>query len=490
MKKRLKTLFAVLMALVMVFAMNGCALKAEADEVFSGELIDAQNNRLVVKSPEKTMLFVTAEKTVYELGDEDHICVGDTLEVSFHKDDDIYIADQVRVTEHEDHTLVFGGQVTELEKHYITVRSESMTAGFDYDEETVIDGELSKGDSVTITYEGNISERPRAISIVVIEEKRQETLKSFHGTVSEVADSNVLVSMGSADAARFHITADTIINGDDSKLKVGDEVNVVYTGTVGDDPVARNITIKRDKGQKYYVMDGVIDKVSGNSLTVRTMNAAYKFKMLDDTRIQNKKYMEKGHKCTITYIGDLHKDPTAASVYCSKSTVTKKEKATTTKKKTETTKATTAEPSQTQTQTQTVPTETEPTQTQTEPTETQTQTEPTETQTEPTETQTEPTEPTTEETESQTEATEATEAPEPEPESVVVRAKGVINSWGNPCSVKLDGGGTVKLDISDADISGGYIPQENDQVIINYEKESMKLIQIQLEYRPTDETDQ
>ena len=492
MKKHIRAMLALATVLIMAFTMGSCSLKADADEIFSGELVDAQNERLVVKSPDKTMLFVTTAKTEYDLGeDEEGLCVGDKLDVSFHKEKDIYVADTVKVTEHKDDTLVFGGQVTELEKHYITIRSESLTAGFDYDEETEIVGNLTKGDSVTVTYKGNISERPYAISIVVIQEKREEVLKSIHGTVSEATDKSVLVSMDSADAARFKVTEDTIIKGDAKKVIAGDEVTLVYTGEIGKDPVARTITIKRDMDQKYYVMDGVIDKVAKDTITIKTMNRSYKFKIAKDTRIQNKKYMEKDHKCTITYVGDLFKDPTAASIYCSKKTLTdnEKKKATSATKETVTkatkeTEATKTEP--TETKTEPTETQTEPTETQTEPTETQTQTEPTETQTEPTETQTEATEPETEATEPETEATEApTKAPEP----VVIKAKGVITNWGNPCAIKLDGGGTVKLDIKNANVSGGYVPEVNDQVVIKYDKDNMKLTDIQLEYRPSDDAD-
>ena len=45
----------------------------------------------------------------------------------------------------------------------------------------------------------------------------------------------------------------------------------------------------------------------------------------------------------------------------------------------------------------------------------------------------------------------------------------------------------MELDISDASIAGGYVPQEGDQVIASYEKGDMKLLHLQLEYRPAPE---
>ena len=496
MGKWLRMLIAVLSAMVMVIAMCSCdKSKAENDQVFAGELVDAQQNRIVVMAADETILFETGDGTVYDLQGEKELCIEDQVEVEYHKSKDMFVADTVRLTAHKEQSQVFGGEVVELEDTYLTVHSESMTVVFLRDDETKIEGNLTKGDAVTVTYEGNLTENPRAISIVVIQERQKKEEKSTHGTVAEIWDNSVVVSVDSAHACRFRITKDTKIDGDDTKLKVGDEVHLVYTGTAGEDPVAVSITITRTK-QAYHVMDGVIQKATVHSLTVKTAKKSYKFKIVDETRIQNPENMIFGHKTTITYAGDLNDNPIAASILCSKDTVTEKEKEKTTKatKATKATKVTEAT-KETKTTEPTEPTEpTDPTD-PTEPTETTEATDPTE-PTEPTETteETETTEATetTEETEPP-ETTEATEAPKPteEPETdpgyVVINAEGTITKWGNPCTIKVDGNGTVKLDISDASVSGGYIPEEGDQVKIAYDKDSMKLLSIQLVYRQADE---
>ena len=467
MNKQMKKLIVILTALVMVIGMSGCSQKASADEVFAGELVDAQGNRIVVRGSDETMLFATQDGTVYELQNESSLCVGDSIEVDYHRGKDMWIADTVRLTSHQEESMVFGGQVTELDDNYVTVRSESLTAGFEYDGETKINGNLSKGDAVTITYEGDLSERPYAESIVVIQEKREEALKSVHGTVSETQKHSVLISMDSADACRFTINEDTIIKGDSTKVKIGDDVDLIYTGTIGEDPVARAINIRRDKARNYFVMDGVIKDAQSDKLVVLTKKKSYTFKILDETRIQNSEYMIWGHKVTITYVGDLNDKPVAASIYCSKETVTAEDESKYKKEK----KSTKAPK---------IPTE------PTDATEATEEVDPTDV-TEPTEA-TDPTE-ASDPTED-TEATEATDAdtpepaPEPEPEDLIVNINGVINSWGNPCIIKIDGGGTVELDISDASIAGGYVPQVGDQIIASYEKGDMKLLHLQLEYRP------
>lgn len=76
----------------------------------------------------------------------------------------------------------------------------------------------------------------------------------------------------------------------------------------------------------------------------------------------------------------------------------------------------------------------------------------------------------------------------PAPAPVIIKAKAEIAEWNdNSCNLKVEGGTTLKLDITEAKISGGYVPQAGDQVIIFYNKDSMKLAEIQLEYRAADE---
>ena len=74
MKRQFSILLALVMALSMVMAMTGCGgvtkTETEADEIFAGEMIDAQNDRIVVRGNDETMLFVTSDKTKYDLQEE------------------------------------------------------------------------------------------------------------------------------------------------------------------------------------------------------------------------------------------------------------------------------------------------------------------------------------------------------------------------------------------------------------------------------------
>ena len=502
MKKQISGFIAVMMTLVMTISMSGCgAYKTEADEIFSGEMVDAQNERIVVRGENETMLFATTKGTEYDLQEESELCIGDKIEVDFHKGDDMYIADSVRLTAHEKKSAVFGGEVTELAKSYLTVQSESLTIVFNRDDKTKVEGDLSKGDSVIVTYEGNLSENPQAVSIVVIKENKEKTEKSLHGTVAEIGEKSAVISVDSAHACRLEITPETTFSGDDTKLKIGDEVFVVYTGTAGENCEAKSIVIWRKQAQTqnpaqnqkqtqaqnqkqtqaqnqtqtYYVMDGVIDKVSANGIVVRTSQNSYMFGIVQETRIKNRNYMEAGHKTTITYAGELDKNPVAASIFCSKDTVTEKEK----KNASKADEA--AETSKTEESSKTEDNQT------TEETSSEKQTSKSEKSSEikddaAADESSEAEDNGAKESKNNSKSTE--EADTFETDSVIIKARAEVIEWANPCTLKVDGAATLNLDITDALVSGGYIPQTDDEVVILYDKDSLKLLSIQLEYRP------
>ena len=531
-------MFAVLLVPVMIFAFCGCGGSDKAEEAssssdqsaassFAGELIDAQNDRLVVRGDDETMLFATSNETEYELGEESELCLGDKIEVDYHKTEEEYVADAVELKSHEEESLVFGGEVTELQKNYLTVQSESLTAVFGYGDKTKIEGDLTIGDSVTVTYEGNLSENPKAVSVVVIRENQKKTEKSAHGTVSETDNGSIVVSVDSAHACRFLTNSSTKITGDDTSVKVGDEVHVVYTGEAGSDPVAKSIKVKRNENQAYFVMDGVIAKVTKNNITIRTAKKSYVFKIVKDTRIKNSDYLKAGHKTTITYVGNLDQNPVAASIFCSKDTVTKQEK----QKAEQAKKAGKSEKNAVSNETQNGSKENSEAASNTdtaEKTDDQTASESKEAA-EQTDNQnasgSEEKSGSSEEADQQksdenadSEAAEKesadSEAAEKEAAqdtvsteeitskaddlteaaaeakaegSVVIKAKGEIEKWGkNPSIFKIDGRATLKLDIKKAKISGGYIPKEGDQVVIFYDKNTLELIDLRLEYRPAD----
>ena len=78
MKKTARTWVGLLFVLALIVGMCGCGAKSseapkeeEAKDIFAGELIDAQDERIVAEDEEETMLFSSSDGTEYELKDED-----------------------------------------------------------------------------------------------------------------------------------------------------------------------------------------------------------------------------------------------------------------------------------------------------------------------------------------------------------------------------------------------------------------------------------
>ena len=440
MKKSIKAAAALLMIAVMIFGICGCGAKKEEEKpadntkrsalTFTGDLIDAQGDRLVIKDPRMALVVYTTPGTEYDLQGYSEICVRDTLTVEFHKNEKKRLADKIILEEHKERSLVFGGEVTEIGDEFVTVQSESLTVVFNTDDDTEIEGDLTRGDAVTVTYEGNLSTNPFAKSIVVVEEKEEKLKRSLHGTVSETGKKSFVVSVDSAHACRIRLTKKTKITGDAKELRLGDEVHVVYTGEIQKDAVAVSIKITRGK-VKYFIMDGVIVSAAKDKMVIQTAKKKYDFKIVKDTRIENEEYMKAGHMTTVTYIGDLNKDPVAASIFCSKDTAEKQQKKSEKKdsKKEEKKKEKKEE-----------------------------------------------------------EKDDGGVDPE-DPDIVLIEATGEVVEWDDPCEIKIDGGATLKLDIKDAYVAAGYVPRSGDQVTFSYDKDSMKLYEIMLEYRPVLDAD-
>ena len=493
MKKRLGIVIAVLMGLMMIFSITGCGQQGD-DETFEGSLVNARSNVLVVRdSTAYVRQFYTNDKTVFSYESGSSMKVGDSLQISYHQEGSKYIATEVAVLDPKEDTLTLVGEVTELTGSTLTVNANSLTVEFSYDKKTSIEGELSKGDTVRVVYYGDISEDPYASEIVVEEEKAEAALHKISGIVSEISGKSMLLSVDSADAFRFKVTNDTIIDGKADNVEVGDHVTVVYSGNLKKDPKLHRIEVTRTAEQDLMVIDGHIDKVTADKIVLNTGVKSYTFKVTEGTQYSGSVAAEKGVKATITYKGKLKKKPVAVSVYCEKAKEKKKETKTTKKTKaTKETKATKAtketgftdpsditDPTEETDEPPTEETEEPPTEETEEP-----PTEETEPPTEETEPPTEETEPPTEETEPPTEETEPpTEAPA-EPEDVSIKAKGVILVWGDSCTIRQNDGSKLELDPSGTTISSGYFPEEGDTVQITYNLDTMELLDIQLVSRP------
>ena len=347
MRKRVGIMIAALMAAVMVFSITGCGQQSDED-TFEGSLVNAQNNVLVVRdNTAYVRQFYTNDKTVFSYENGTALKPGDSLLISYHQEGSKYVASSVSVAEAQEETLVLQGEVTDLTPATMTVNANSLTVKFTYNDKTQVEGRLTKGDSVRVTYYGDISENPYASEIVVEEEKADAALHKISGIVSEVSGKSILLSVDSADAFRFKLTGDTIIDGKADRVAVGDHVTLVYSGNLKNDPSLHRVEItekaKKDK-QELMVIDGTVEKYTDKTIVINTGAKVYTFKVNKNTQYSGSTMPKKGVKATITYKGKLKEKPVAVAVFCKKvknqQKETKKTEATKATKETKATKAT------------------------------------------------------------------------------------------------------------------------------------------------------
>ena len=428
MSKKLKMLVMSLAAFALVGLFAACGGSDSGD--FTGELTDAANQTLVVQGEDETMEFATTDETTYDYSNDDDLTVGDILTVSYHKDGDAYIADAVKVDEHKTQELTLDGTVSDLNDETITVSTDSLTVTFARDENTEVDSDLNEGDTVIVTYEGNLNENPYALKIEVTEHKADAPSYEAHGIISEVSDTDVLLNVDSSTAHRFLRNSATELVSSDNMVDVGDRAEITFTGDIDDNPVATKIVVHHQAEKNENVIHGELKKTEKTSFVLSTGKHEYKMLINEKTAFKGKKY-QSGVKATVTYLGDLKSEPLAVSVYCA---AKKKDEP----KPTKTTKAT---------------------------------------------------EPTTATTESTTESS-APEPPTP-PTPVIVTATGVIQEWdGDEIKVKIDDDSVVDLSVDpeNLDIPSGYFPEVGDTVNIEYDKDKMALTKIQLIDRPDPDT--
>ena len=549
MRSTVKGALSVALALATTLSMGACQAKqqdsgdtttnqaavSDAQIVeYEGTLLTAYDQKVVISGEEGDMEFATSDETLYKTGSEGQMYLDDIVSVKYHVEGNVNHADEIDLVEHMDTAIEFAGTLVDKTDQSITLVDKNLSVTFMIDEDSYIVGDLSKGDSIELTYLGNLSEYPYANVVAVVKEAETSQTATVHGVVSELADSTMLLGIDSAHAYRFGITNQTKVSGAADHLTVGDQVDVTYEGTVASQPNALSITVVKSAPKaeqvRAYTINGTVSSADSTSVSLDTGKATYTFATGKATRFYGEK-PTKGYRAEITYTGTLNDKPQASIVYCVKSeqeaskAVAKKdakknEKKTASQKDTkkdekadkkddakkdeskkdEKQESNTAqngggaassdsgksESSMKQDTTETQDSETTPTadESQAAP---QPETEPTqEPEVEPTqEPESEPEAEPTQEPEA-----EPTQEPEADPEPAVtnpdmgVIGQGTIiegNEKDKTVKIALKDGNTIELTYNDdTKIASGYIPQKGDVVRIEYGSTSLTLKELQL----------
>lgn len=440
MRDKRKLLIVLCLTVALVFSFSSCGKKSEDSAssagkavTFSGELVNALADKIVVKSSDDMLEFVTNDDTAYDLGDEVELTVGDMVNVEYHEDGSDKVADHVTVTKAVDMKHYFSGTVNDINDDDVTVDGKNLTVHFLKDKDTEVKGKLTKGDEVKVEYTGDISKHPYAEVIEVTKEKEEPEKHTLDGNVAELENKTVLVSIQSAKAYRFNIADSTKITGKADNLKVGYDVEVTYTGDIDRVPDAITIEVMSTADSAVKEISGTVDSVKDGSFILKTKTSSYSFATDSSTKYTGEK-IKAGRLATVSYVGKLGNDERAVGVY---TVIPKKDDSSKNKDKEKGKKKKEPMPDP---------------------------------------------------------KPKPQPKPKPSPKPVVdpkITTKGSIVTVDNK-NLKIqddnDNAITLKID-KNSKIASGYIPAEGDIVKVIYNKNKMLLIEIQLIERPVDPDD-
>ncbi|MDO4533265.1 MAG: hypothetical protein Q4C36_06040, partial [Coriobacteriia bacterium] len=121
-------------ALMMALMLGACAAndKAEVSE-YTGTLVTAYQNQMVLAGDNGDMEFVTSENTKYNM---DTMYLDDVVSVKYHVDDKGNQADEVLLVEHQDPAIQFAGTLVDVDKDTISLANKKLTVTFLIDEDS------------------------------------------------------------------------------------------------------------------------------------------------------------------------------------------------------------------------------------------------------------------------------------------------------------------------------------------------------------------
>lgn len=309
---------AILAFSAALLLMLGACGKSEAFRI-TGRLLNASEGTITVSSDAGPVEIDTDKETVYRLGDSDKLCIGDTIDVTYHESFGKKSADEVTVVEHIQPDLIFEGTVVQYREDGIVVAGKSLTVSFIRDNKTDVAGELSVGDTVEVAYNGDISEYPYAKRVTVTAENKKPEVKTLSGIVSEFTETTILIAIDSATSYRFTIDKTTAVTGVAKYVFIGDSVNVSYSGKLDESPLAIEINIVKAAQEDRSTVNGTIRDVGKDSVTLDTGKKSYVIHTNEKTKYSGDK-PEKGCRSEITYTGKLSKGAVATNIFCVKAT--------------------------------------------------------------------------------------------------------------------------------------------------------------------------
>ncbi|MEG1524543.1 MAG: hypothetical protein RRZ24_01485 [Clostridia bacterium] len=180
------------------------------------------------------------------------------------------------------------------------------------------------GDTVKISYSGDITDAPEALSITVL--KSAPLAPTVHGTVVMHDAASVFVSTSTGEVFGFVCNKTTKYSGVSTTLKIGNTLTISYTGDINNSPVATviNTTAVTDKQEpkqdddpslENKTLKGYVTSLSSRKVTVHTSSGHhYTFVKDGTTELSGKYALDEGCQIRVTYDGYASKSPLAKKI--------------------------------------------------------------------------------------------------------------------------------------------------------------------------------
>lgn len=306
---------------------------AQAGEV-GGMLVELNDNDIVVNLEDgSTLVFLLTYMDNVEAtpGDQVNVAYAGSLTESPE-------ALSVTVIKAATAPLTVSGTVTAFDEHGVFVQTATGNVfGFITDDAkfTGASQSLKIGNTVTVTYEGDLTNLPKAKQIETetvaadpASEDEHLKNKTLKGTISKLSTKNFTLRASNGNSYVFKKSGDTAISGK-YELQKGASVKVTYDGYASQNPLAKAIKVLAPPDPtppkptpttapaKSHTVSGVITMHAGNALSIVTNSGrTYSF-LLGAPVISGNSYGYVGDYASVTYYTSNGSNVVTSVVYTS-----------------------------------------------------------------------------------------------------------------------------------------------------------------------------
>ena len=212
--------------------------KRELD--FSGEITEMEAAGITVTAETMSVFFIINDGT--EVSGE--LNKGDMVDVVYTGNINEYpYAAKINVTEEKQETKasVINGNISDFSEDSIQISIDSATScriGLTMDTKfTGVSKYMNTGDSVKITYTGDLKDNPVAVEVEILKKAENETHK-VNGKIKQITDKYVVLN---TDKNSYMIFRDKNTKYTGAKMTEGCDSEITYTGKLGNKPMATAI---------------------------------------------------------------------------------------------------------------------------------------------------------------------------------------------------------------------------------------------------------